>query len=111
MVFPERLPDPFAPRRQRRTEEPTATEAAPSETETVHLSAVWEQDGTTFVVLNGRICRPGDVIGRVTIESADRDGVWLTHWKGRDYLHLGQDFTLVTPAAPAATQNPSSHEG
>jgi peptidyl-prolyl cis-trans isomerase A (cyclophilin A) len=33
----------------------------------------------------------------VTIESATQDGVWVAHWKGRDFLALGTDFTLVTP--------------
>ena len=62
-----------------------------------------EREGATYAVINDTIVRPGDAIGRLKIESATTDGVWLVHWKGRDHLELGRDFTLHTPAAsPAA---------
>jgi len=91
--------DPFAPRV--RTEAATvamATVAAPDLVDTVHLSALWTQGGATYTLINDRICQAGDQIGRFKIESATQDGVWLTHWQGRDFIALGGDFTLKTPA-------------
>jgi hypothetical protein len=67
-----------------------------------HLSAVWTQNGATLVLINDVIHQAGDVIGRLTIESATQEGVWITHWKGRDFLPLGGTFTLNTPAGRAA---------
>jgi hypothetical protein len=112
LSFPDQLPDPFAPRRQRAAEAVVeARESGLDVTETVRLSAIWEQDGSAFVLLNGRICRSGDSVGRITLVSIERDGVWLAHWKGRDFVRLGQDFTLVTPAAAAAKPRTATHEG
>jgi len=70
----------------------------PDAVDTVHLSAIWTQEGHTLVVINDRICQGGDEIGRLKIESATQDGVWLTHWKGRDFISIGGNFTLNTPA-------------
>jgi len=112
MTFPDQLPDPFAPRRQRAVEAaPEAVEATPGSTDTVRLSAIWAQDGASFVLLNGRICRAGDTVGPVTIASIERDGVWLTHWNGRAFVRVGQDLTLTTPASPAAQPRTATHEG
>jgi hypothetical protein len=112
LSLPDQVPDPFAPRRLRVAEVAAEIrENGPDLTETVHLSAIWEQDGAAYILLNGRICGPGDAVGRITIISIERDGVWLTHWKGRDFLRLGQDFTLVTPAAAAAKPKTATHEG
>lgn len=112
LSFPESLPDPFAPRAKRVVEVVVENrETGADVTETVHLSAIWEQDGSAYVLLNGRICRSGDMVGRITIASIEREGVWLTHWKGRDFVRLGQDFTLITPAAAAAKQRTATHEG
>ncbi len=90
--------DPFA---QRVREVPTAVVeklSAPDLVDTVHLSALWTQSGATYTLINEHICQAGDEIGRIKIESATQDGVWLSHWKGRDFLALGGDFTLKTPA-------------
>lgn len=112
LSLPDQLPDPFAPRRQRVAEVAVeARETGPDQTDTVRLTAIWEQDGAAFVVLNGRICRVGDSLGRITVATIERDGVWLTHWKGRDFVRLGQDFTLITPAAAAAKPRTATHEG
>ena len=71
---------------------------APDAVDTLHLSALWTQGGETFTLINDRICQAGDEIGRLKIESATQEGVWITHWKGRDFISLGGDFTLKTPA-------------
>ena len=73
--------------------------AAPDLIDTVHLSAIWTQDGQTLVLINDHICQGGDEIGRLKIESATQDGVWITHWKGRNFLSIGGNFTLNTPAS------------
>ena len=90
--------DPFAPRIKARPGPLMADKPEPDIVEIVRLSALWSQGGETLVLLNGRIAKVGDEIGRLTIESATQEGVWLTHWKGRDFLSLGAEFTLTTPA-------------
>ena len=100
LVIPaNRLRDPFAQRP--RTEAATVAgeaAAAPDLVDTVHLSALWTQGGATYSLINDRICLAGDEIGRLKIESATQEGVWLTHSQGRDFIALGGDFTLKTPA-------------
>ena len=70
----------------------------PDSVDTLRLSAIWVQGATTFVLINGSIRQVGDEFSRFKIESTSRDGVWVTHWKGRDFLSLGVDFTLTTPS-------------
>jgi hypothetical protein len=96
--------DPFAPRAKTSSHLASARDATPSPDliDTVKLTALWMQAGETYALLNARICRAGDILGRLTLESATPDGVWLTHWKGRDFLKLGQVFTLATPVHSAA---------
>lgn len=89
--------DPFAARAK--TETTVETQALPDLVEKVHLSAIWTQEGHTLVLINDRICQGGDEIGRFKIESATADGVWISHWKGRDFLAIGGNFTLSTPAS------------
>jgi hypothetical protein len=70
----------------------------PDIVETIRLTALWTQGGRTWALINGRAHQAGDEIGRLTIETATPDGVWVTHWKGRDFVEIGAHFTLVTPA-------------
>ena len=79
----------------------------PDAVDTVHLSAIWTQDGQTLVLINDKIYQGGDEIGRFKIESATPDGVWITHWKGRDFLSIGGNFTLNTPAEQLAVASRS----
>ncbi len=106
LVQPKITQDPFA---SRATNEPAKTlekTADPDLLDTVRLSALWTQNGTTLVLLNERICNVGDAIGRLTIESATPQGVWLSHYKGRSFLALGKSFTLRTPVnQPAPISN------
>jgi hypothetical protein len=91
--------DPFAPSSKSPSVLAAIEKARPDLLDTVQLSALWSQDGATYAVINGSIRQPGEEIGRLRIESATTDGVWLVHWKGRDHLALGSEFTLRTPAA------------
>ena len=94
--------DPFALRQIAETASaPIAESIAPPAVDTVHLTALWTQDGVTLMLINDRICQAGDEIGRLKIESATQDGVWLSHWNGRSFLALGDAFTLTTPARSA----------
>lgn len=97
--------DPFSRRAKTEVVKTQVVEKAapPDLVETVKLTALWSQDGDTFALLNGRICRAGDKLGRLTLDKATQDGVWLTHWKGRSFVELGQVFTLTTPAHKAAS--------
>ncbi len=90
--------DPFAPKAK--PIEPQITKITPPDlVDKVHLSALWTQDGATLALINDQICQAGDEVGRIKIESTTRDGVWVTHWKGRDFIALGGDFTLSTPVS------------
>lgn len=80
--------------------------AQPDVVDRVRLSAIWTQGSATLVLVNERICAAGDEIGRVKIESASQEGVWVTHWKGRDFLSLGTEFVLTTPAGRAHAADP-----
>jgi len=96
--------DPFSSRAKAVTTSASPAEKAPAPdvVETVRLTALWTQDGGTYALINDRICRVGDKLGRITLETATQDGVWVTHWKGRDFIALGAAFTLTTPALKAA---------
>lgn len=93
-----RVRDPFAVRPKAET---IAEAPQPDFVDTVHLSAIWTQEGQTLVLINNRICQGGEEIGRLKIEATTPDGVWLTHWNGRDFLKMGGNFTLNTPAKNA----------
>lgn len=104
LAIPVRLSDPFAPRAEAASAS-SAASALPSDpdrVEKVRVSAVWQQHGETLALVNDRICQAGDAIGRLTIESAAIDGVLFTHWKGRDFVRIGAEFTLVTPSGQPA---------
>jgi hypothetical protein len=90
--------DPFAARPKAESTGLPEQPAVPDIVDTVKLSAIWTQGGRTYVVINDRIHEAGDEISRIKIESASQQGVWVAHWKGRDFVSLGDDFTLVTPA-------------
>lgn len=96
--------DPFSPRAKAVSATVAQAEKAPPPdlVETIRLTALWTQNGETFALINDRICRTGDKLGRLTLETATHDGVWVTHWKGRDFLAIGASFTLTTPALKAA---------
>lgn len=96
LQLPGPMRDPFAFRIK---EDPTIEKVAvPDAVDSLHLSAVWLQDGHTLVLINDRVCQNGDEIGRVKIDAVTREGVWLSHWKGRDFVRVGGNFTLNTPA-------------
>lgn len=111
LIIPANLPDPFARRRAAASDAEPEQPVDPDIVDTVRLSATWRQGEVALALLNDRICRAGDVIGRVKIESVSIDGVWLRHWKGRDFVAVGRDFTLVTPARQAAAATFALHEG
>jgi hypothetical protein len=95
--------DPFAPRKSAAPLSLTEEPAVPDFVDTVKLSAIWTQEGRTYVVINDTIHEAGDEISRIRIESATQHGVWVAHWKGRDFVALGDDFTLVTPGGKTMT--------
>lgn len=101
---PATLRDPFAERVHPKIV--SAEPAEPDSVDTLVLSALWTQNGETWVLINGRILQPGDYIGRLKIESASQEGVWVAHWKGRNFISLGGTFTLTTPASRSASLSP-----
>jgi len=97
LVAPKTSRDPFAARAVQ-TAAVEETVELPDSVDTAHLSAVWSQNGATLLLVNDRMSKVGDTFGRLTIESATQNGIWLTHWKGRDFLTVGKTFVLKTPA-------------
>lgn len=103
LVTPGRLRDPFVLDRGPVVKDSAEkTVVLPDLTESVTVSAVWVQANTTYVLVNSHVYKIGDQIGRLTLESANREGVWLRHWKGRDFVAVGSAFTLATPVSQAA---------
>lgn len=101
LVFPATLPDPFSHRGATLVAgdpEVVPGPAIPDVAEAIHVSALWTQAGASLALVNNRIVHAGDVIGRLTVAEISRDGVWVSHWKGRDFVRCGADFTLLTPA-------------
>jgi len=97
LVAPKTSRDPFAARTVQ-TAAVVETIEQPDSVDTAHLSAVWNQSGSTLLLVNDRMSKVGDTFGRLTIESATQNGIWLSHWKGRDFLAVGKNFVLRTPA-------------
>jgi hypothetical protein len=95
--------DPFASRNTQTAAAVETVEQLPDLVDSAHLTGIWTQNGATLLLLNDRVTQVGDTIGRLTIESASQDGIWLTHWKGRDFLSVGQIFVLKTPARRVST--------
>jgi hypothetical protein len=113
LEFPATIRDPFAPRGATLVSgepEGTPLPTLPDEAESVHLTAVWQQGLTRLALLNNRIVRVGDQLGRVMIDEITIDGVWVTHWKGRDFVAFGGAFTLLTPAGGAPASALALHE-
>lgn len=103
LVVPAVLRDPF---RARAVAPPAVTvekAKAPDPTESVNVSAVWVQGNVTYALINRRVYQVGDHIGGLILESANRDGIWLSHWKGRDFVAVGGAFTLATPVQQPET--------
>lgn len=96
--------DPFRVRAPTPVAEEVVVKAAPlpDETETVQVSAIWTQGTSIIALVNNRPCQAGDRLGRMTVEAIELGGVWVSHWKGRNFVPFGAAFTLVSPAALAA---------
>lgn len=97
--------DPFRPRARPEAAPVVIPEkAGPDAVDTVRLTALWSQGGVTYLLVNDHIMKTGDQIGHVTLDTVTADGVWLTHWKGRSFLNIGDTFTLTTPARQPSAQ-------
>jgi hypothetical protein len=90
--------DPFAPRPGARRTAPIAR--GPETVESIHVSALWTEHEASLALINDQIRGPGETVGHLRIASVSQDGVWVTHGAARDFIPLGGDFTLRTPAAP-----------
>ena len=66
--------DPFSVRTKAAPATVVQVEKAPPPdlVETIRLTALWTQRGETYALINDRICRVGDKLGRLTVETAAR---------------------------------------
>ncbi len=104
LVIPSIVRDPFSlPAAQENPEAAPGEEAAAATIERVRLSAVWVQGAAVYLLLNGKICAPGDRVGRFAIESAEIEGAWLTFPGGRHFLSVGRDLAVTTSAQGITT--------
>ena len=76
--------------------DPFAGEAKPAAgpVETLRLSAVWTQDGSTLALVNGRIVPAGEAVGSARVDAASDDGIWIVRGRLREFLALGQAVSL-----------------
>lgn len=96
--------DPFSlPAAKEDPDAKPADESAASTIERVRLSAVWLQGSAVYVLLNGKVCEPGDRVGRFAVESAEIGGAWITFPGGRSFLSVGQDLAVKTSAQGLTT--------
>lgn len=78
------------------------THAAAPQEPLPQLSAVLTFDGKRVAIFNGRLVRPGSVVGAYTIESVLEDGVRYRHASQTHELHLAHTgSTMKKPAAEA----------
>jgi len=80
-----------------------ADETVASTIERIRLSAVWVQGAAVYLLLNGKVCEPGDRVGRFAIESAEIGGAWITFPGGRSFLSVGHDLAVKTSAQGLTT--------
>ena len=104
LVLPSVVRDPFSlPAAKEDPATAPADEAAAAIVERVRLSAVWVQGTAVYLLLNGKVCAPGDRVGRFAIESAEIGGAWLTFPGGRSFLSVGRELAVTTSAQGITT--------
>ena len=104
LVIPTGMRDPFSlPAAKEDPATAPSDEAAASIVERVRLTAVWVQGAAVYLLLNGKVCEPGDRVGRFAVESAEIGGAWITFPGGRSFLSVGQDLAVKTSAQGLTT--------
>jgi hypothetical protein len=98
LPVPQLARDPFAPRPGARLA--AAAARRPEVVESIHVSALWTEHEASLALINDQIRGPGEAVGHLRIASVSQDGVWVTHGAARDFIPLGGNFTLRTPAPP-----------
>lgn len=98
LVIPATVRDPFAlpPKTVVARVDPVGTVV--EVVERLRLSAVWVQGTAVYLLLNGRICQPGDAVERFTVETAAVEGAWIRHAGDRSFLPVGQEWVVRTSA-------------
>lgn len=104
LAIPTAVRDPFSlPAAKEDLEAAPADEAAAATIERVRLSAVWVQGDAVYLLLNGKVCEPGERVGRFAIESAEIGGAWISFPGGRSFLSVGRELAVTTSAQGVAT--------
>lgn len=101
--------DPFVVKKASSEQAAPTADTTPDEPdvlETFRVSALWTQHGSTLVYINGQVHQVGDNLGRVMIESATPQGVWLSNSQGREFVQVGKQLVLRTPGR-SKTKSPS----
>jgi hypothetical protein len=104
LAIPTAARDPFAiPAKPENEASPSDETAAVEVIERVRLSAIWVQGPSVYVLLNGRICIPGDKMERFTVEAAEIAGAWIGFPGGHHFLSVGQELAVKTSAQGLST--------
>ena len=104
LVIPPGVRDPFSlPAAKEDPATTPADEPAASTIERIQLSAIWVQGEAVYLLLNGKVCEPGERVGRFAIESAEIEGAWITFPGGRSFLSVGRDLAVKTSAQGVTT--------
>ena len=95
LSIPALTRDPFAIPAKPENEASSSDETAAAETiERVRLSAIWVQGPAVYLLLNGKICTPGDRVGRFTVETAEIAGALIGFPGGSHFLSVGQELAV-----------------
>ena len=104
LSIPAAVRDPFSlPAAKEDPDAKPTDEAAASTIERIRLSAVWVQGAAVYLLLDGKVCVPGDRVGRFAVESAEIEGAWITFPGGRYFLSVGRDLAVKTSAQGVTT--------
>jgi hypothetical protein len=98
---PAHVRDPFAARPRDFVAPPVEEHGNLPQT-TFTVSAVWMQNDQVLAVVNQQIRRVGEMVGFVTVDSITRDGAWIRHGQGREFVAVGRHVSLTPPPRSAA---------
>lgn len=105
-TFGEPVRDPFAFSEQPAEPPPGPESAVHVQTQTVRVTAIWMQDGSSLALVNGKVAASGDRVGFLDITEIKPDGVWFADSGHRTFLTVGEEQTFEKTPEPSAPAQP-----